>query len=197
MNLDPWSRAWGGIICPGCICSNQSRFQGFSLEGGRGWERGWVQISGDYSENIGNRITAPVHFFKAFLGPSFFFFFLPPFSASCFYRHPADLQLWTEKDLPAGRTEPTDTDDRRVGKDVSADKQAVDAQQKQLTTMIPECAKREQAEKRIRSVTSRCQRRAKTPKPARAKQSHAAEMSNLKAKISELSLVMAFFKTRK
>jgi len=63
--------------------------------------------------------------------------------------------------------------------------------------MIPEPAKREQAEERIRSVTSRYQRRAKGPKTASSKQSQAAEISNLKAKISEVSLVITFFQTRK
>ena len=80
-------------------------------------------------------------------------------------------------------------------RNVSADNRAIDAMQKQLTTMIPEPSKREQAEKRIRSATNRSQRRANKPKAARPNQNQAAEISDLKERISELStLVLAFSK---
>ena len=80
-------------------------------------------------------------------------------------------------------------------RNVSADNQAIDDMQKQLTTMIPEPSKREQAEKRIRSATNRSQRRANRPKASRPNQNQAAEISDLKAKISELStFVLAFSK---
>ena len=78
-----------------------------------------------------------------------------------------------------------------------ADNQAIDTLQKQLTTMILEPTKREQAEKRIRSGDHQIpmQRRANRSKAARPKQSQAAEISDLKTKISELpTLVIAFSK---
>ena len=85
MHLDPGSRALGGIICPGCISSNQSRFQGFSVEGGAGNEvefKSRATILKILSIGLRHQYI----FFKGFFRTKLFF--LPPFSASCLNRHP-------------------------------------------------------------------------------------------------------------
>ena len=80
-------------------------------------------------------------------------------------------------------------------KNVNADTEAINALKQKLTTMIPDQAKREQAEKRILSATSRSNFRASKHRRANKQQNKAEDINDLKAKISELTtLVNAFSK---
>ena len=80
-------------------------------------------------------------------------------------------------------------------KNVNADTEAINALKQKLTTMIPDKAKCEQAEKRILSATSRSNFRASKHKRAYKEQNKADDINDLKAKISELkTLVNAFSK---
>jgi len=80
-------------------------------------------------------------------------------------------------------------------KNVNADTEVINALKQKLTTMIPDQAKREQAEKRILSATSRSNFRASKHRRANKQQNKADDINDLKAKISELTtLVKAFSK---
>ena len=80
-------------------------------------------------------------------------------------------------------------------KNVNADTEAIDALKQKLTTMIPDQTKREQAEKRILSATSRANFRASKNRRANKQQNKADNINDLKAKVSELTtLVNAFSK---
>ena len=82
-------------------------------------------------------------------------------------------------------------------KNVNADTEAIDALTQKLTTMIPDQTKREQAEKRILSATSRANFGASKNRRANKQQNKADDINDLKAKISELTtLVNAFFSKR-
>jgi len=75
-------------------------------------------------------------------------------------------------------------------KNVNAE--AINALRQKLTTMIPDQAKRKQAEKRIMSATSRSNFRASKHRRVNKQQNKADYINDLKAKISEVTtLVLA------
>ena len=80
-------------------------------------------------------------------------------------------------------------------KNVNADTEAINALKQKLTTIIPDQAKREQAERRIVSATNRANFGASKNRRANKQHNKADDINDLKAKISELTtLVNAFSK---
>ena len=73
---------------------------------------------------------------------------------------------------------------------ISTDTEAIDALKQKLTTMIPGQAKCEQAEKRILPATSRANFRSFKNRRANEQQNKADDINDLKAKISELLLLL-------
>ena len=78
-------------------------------------------------------------------------------------------------------------------KNVNADTEAINALKQKLTTMIPDQAKREQAEKRILPATSRSTSTASKHRRANKQQNKADDINDLKAKISELTTLVNSF----
>ena len=78
-------------------------------------------------------------------------------------------------------------------KNVNADTEAINALKQKLNTMIPDRAKREQAEKWILSATSRSNFRASKHRRANKQQNKADDINDLKAKISELTTLVNSF----
>ena len=69
-------------------------------------------------------------------------------------------------------------------KNFNTDTEAIDALKQKSTSMIPDQAKREQAEKRILSATSTANFRASKHRRANKQQNKADDINDLKAKIS-------------
>ena len=81
-------------------------------------------------------------------------------------------------------------------KNVIAGTEAINALKQKLTTMIPDQAKREQAEKRILSAMSRFNFRASKHRCANKQQNKADDINYLKAKISKLTTLVNGFSKR-
>lgn len=78
-------------------------------------------------------------------------------------------------------------------KNVNEDTEAINALKQKLTTMIPDQTKREHAEKRVLSATSRSNFRASKHRRANKQQNKADEINDLKAKISVLTTLVNTF----
>ena len=81
-------------------------------------------------------------------------------------------------------------------KNVNADTEAINALKQKLTTIIPDQAKREQAERRIVSATKRANFRASKNRRANKQHNKADDINDLKAKISELTTLVNAFSNR-